>query len=93
MFKLVIKRYAQIIANILPFNVIHEINNGIIMYIYKILVLSLNFSMQYKIQGNKANARISGLNTNLRTIETGKKFRKTKVIKIVEFLNLYNFKR
>ena len=63
------------------------------MYRYKILFLYLNFSMQYKIHGKKANARISGLNTNLRTIEAGKKFKKTKVIKIVEFLNLYSFKR
>ena len=71
----------------------HEINNGIKMYRYKTLFFSLNFSMQYKIQGKKANAKISGLKTNLRTIETGKKFKKTKVIKIVEFLNLYIFKR
>ena len=81
------------IANILPFNVMHEINSGIEMYRYKILFFSLNFSMQYKIQGNKANARISGLNTNLSAIETGKKFRKTKVIKIVEFLKLNSFKK
>jgi hypothetical protein len=57
------------------------------------LFFSLNFSRQYKIQGKNANARISGLNTSLRTIETGKKFRKTKVIKIVEFLNLYSFNK
>ena len=37
------------------------------------MFFSLNFSIQYKIQGKNAKARISGLNTNLRTIETGKK--------------------
>jgi len=75
-------------ANILPFNVIHETSSGIKIYRYNILFFSLNFSIQYKIQGKNAKAKISGLKTNLRTIETGKKLRNTKVTKIVEFLNL-----
>tara|TARA_B100001057_G_scaffold464723_1_gene520156 strand:+ start:859 stop:1077 length:219 start_codon:yes stop_codon:yes gene_type:complete len=70
-----------------------EIKRGIKTYRKKILFFCLNFSIQYKIQGNNANARISGLNTNLRTIETGKKFRNVKVVKIVEFLNLYSFNK
>ena len=76
-----------------PFNVMQEIKRGIKTYRKKILFFCLNFSIQYKIQGNNANARISGLNTNLRTIETGKKFRNVKVVKIVEFLNLYSFNK
>ena len=49
--------------------------------------------MQNKIQGNIANAKTSGLKTNLKTIETGKKLRNTNVVKIVVFLNLYNFNK
>ena len=51
----------QMMANILPFNVIHETSSGIKIYRYNILFFSLNFSIQYKIQGKNAKAKISGL--------------------------------
>ena len=75
------------ITRTLPFIVKAEINNGIEQNKYLIFLLFKNFSNARIIHGNRAKARISGLNTSRIEIDGGKKFIKMNVAKIVLFEN------
>ena len=58
-----------------------------------ILLSLLNFSKQSKIQGSRANTRISGLKVISIAIKSGKKLSTVKVANICIFLNLKNLNR
>ena len=72
-------------------SVIVETIKGTLKVRYLISLVFSNFSNKYIIQGNKANARISGLKTNLIEIAGGKKFKKINVSNMDLFENFKSF--
>ena len=76
----------------LPFEDTDAETRGIAKYIYVTFLVFLYFSMHRTIQGNNAKVIISGLNTILNAIDTGKRFMIINVRNIESSENLNNLK-